>query len=99
MEERAAAQPHPTRAPGGPTVAHTAAARLAKAAENKKKAAAASSSAAMQEGANDEDDEVDASTLMESQREYYRTGIGLTASTFEPQRNTYYVCGRPVQVL
>ena len=42
-------------------------------------------------------DMVDAAALMTSQREYYRSGPGLTASTFEPQRHTWYVCGRPVQ--
>lgn len=42
-------------------------------------------------------DMVDAAALMTSQREYYRTGPGLTATTFEPQRHTFYVCGRPVQ--
>ena len=44
------------------------------------------------------DDMVDAAALMTSQREYYRTGKGgLTATTFEPKRHTYYVCERPVQ--
>ena len=31
-------------------------------------------------------------------RDMYRRGSGLTPSTFVPQRHSYFVCGRPVQV-
>ena len=40
---------------------------------------------------------VDAAALMTSQREFYRTGEGVLPTSFEPQRHTFYVCGRPVQ--
>ena len=94
LEERAARQPHPDAAPGGASVAHTAAARLAAEREAGRGGQRASGSAAGGYG-----DEVSATTVMDSQREYYRTGAGMTASTFEPQRNTMMVLGRPVQVL
>ena len=44
-------------------------------------------------------DDVDAAALMTAQREYHKTGTGLIKSTFEPQRHTWFVAGRPVQVL
>ena len=44
-------------------------------------------------------DDVDAAALMTAQREYHKTGTGLIKSTFEPQRHTWFVAGRPFQVL
>ena len=39
------------------------------------------------------------STVHHAALEMHRMSTGRRASGFEPQRNTFYVCGRPVQVL
>ena len=94
LEQRAAQQPPPEAVPAA--VAFAAAARLARQRQQQSRGGVwAPPDDVDMEG---EDEEVDAETLMISQREYYRTGGGMTATTFEPQRNTYFVCGRPVQV-
>ena len=95
LERRAQEQPLPERALGGPSTAHAAAQRLARSMAQRLESSQAPASSS--EGP--EQEEIDATTLMVSQREYYRSGEGLLPTTFEPQRHTYFVCGRPVQVL
>jgi len=95
LERRAEQQPLPEAAPGGPSAAYAAAARLAREQQRRRGEPFAPPAAA---DTGSDEDEVDPATLMISQREYYRTGAGMTATMFEPQRNTYFVCGRPVQV-
>ena len=98
LEERRAAQVDPSR---GPEAARAAAERLRtmQSAEARRlagaRAAASSSEPFALEGAADM---TNLEAQLNVQREYYRSGTALLASTFEPQRHTYYVCGRPVQV-
>lgn len=93
LEDRAEAQPHPRAAAGGPSVAMASATRLARQAAGLERASGSASASSAAGG----EDAAPAAAVMGSQRQYYRSGEGLLPTTFEPQRHTHFVCGRPVQ--
>ena len=84
LEARRQAQPEPISAEDRERAVPEAT-RMAREAQQRLRERRGSQAPAAPGGDSDVD-MVDAAALMTSQREYYRTGAGLTASTFEPQK-------------
>ena len=98
LEERRRSQPDPSRGPAALEAARDRARDMAVAEDARLAAAAAAATGSSEPFALDPGPEsVRVEAVLNVQREYYRTGTGLTATTFEPFRHTYFVCGRPVQ--
>ena len=98
LEEARARQPDPYQDAPVAKAAHEGARSLALEVDRRMKRQRESTDVHAGEPVAPEPDEyVSVAALMTSQRQYHRTGSGLRASTYEPQRHTWFVEGRPIQ--